>query len=236
MVNNAGIKPWMATSYRVRLEYYFTGVGQFALGAFRRDYKNFFGDTITPPTAAFLSLYGLSEDEYGTYDVATQYNLTGRVRMQGWDASYKQALTFLPPWARGLQVFANISFRKTSAQDIGALGFNDIPHSGSWGVSLTRPRFNVRLNVSFRDSQRQALVSGVGIEPGTYNYVPSRNTVDVLGEYNLWKRFAVFANLRNVGDVPNETVTEGPSTPDYALLRMAQRYGSLWTVGIKGTF
>ncbi len=60
--------------------------------------------------------------------------------------------------------------------------------------------------------------------------------VDVLGEYHVWKRVTLFANLRNVGDVPNATVTEGPNTPDYAIHRMRQRYGSLWTFGVKGTF
>jgi TonB-dependent receptor len=235
-VNNAGIKPWTATSYRLRLEYYFTGVGQFAVGAYRRDYENFFGNIITPATPEFLQLYALDPTEFGDYDVSTQYNVPETVRTTGWDASYKQALTFLPPWARGLQVFGNISSRRTKTADLGARGFNDIPHSGSWGISLTRPRFNVRLNVSFRASQRQGRVTGVGIEPDTFNYVPSRNTVDVLGEYHIWKRFTLFANLRNVGDVPNETVTEGPNTPDYALLRMRQRYGSLWTFGLKGTF
>lgn len=234
--NNAGIKPWTATSYRVRLEYYFAGVGQFAIGGYRRDYENFFGSTLVPSTPELLALYGLSAADYGAYDVSTQYNVPGTVRTTGWDVSYKQALTFLPPWARGVQVFGNVSFRRTQTSDLGALGFNDIPHSGSWGVSLSRPRFNVRLNVSFRASQRQGRVTGTGIEADTFNYVPSRNTVDVLGEYNLWKRISVFANLRNVGDVPNETVTEGPHTPDYALLRMRQRYGSLWTFGLKGTF
>lgn len=235
-VNNAGIKPWTATSYRVRLEYYFKGVGQFALGGYRRDYENFFGNTIIPATPELLNLYALDATEYGAYDVATQYNVPGTVRTTGWDMSYKQSLTFLPPWARGLHAFGNISFRRTKTNDLGARGFNDIPKSGSWGISLTRPKFTARVNVSFRASQRQGRVTGVGIEPETFNFVPSRNTVDVLGEYHLWKQVSLFANLRNVGDVPNETVTEGPNTPDYALLRMRQRYGSLWTFGIKGTF
>ena len=235
-VNNAGIKPWSAVSYRLRLEYYFAGVGQFALGGYRRDYENFFGNTIIPATPELLGLYSLDASEYGAYDVATQYNVAETVRTTGWDASYKQSLTFLPAWARGLHVFGNISFRRTKTNDLGARGFNDIPKSGSWGVSLTRPRFNVRLNVSFRESQRQGRVTGVGIEPETFNFVPSRNTVDVLGEYHLRKGLTLFGNLRNVGDVPNETVTEGPNTPDYAILRMRQRYGSLWTFGIKGTF
>jgi iron complex outermembrane receptor protein len=156
--------------------------------------------------------------------------------MEGWDVSYKQALTFLPPWARGIQVFANYSSRRTKVADIGSIGFNDIPYSGSFGVSLSRARYNVRLNCSFRDDQRRNFVTGQSIEPGTYVFTPARNTIDVLGEYTFWKRFAVFANLRNIGDVPNEDAAEGPSTPGHAKLRLRERYGSLWTFGIKGTF
>jgi TonB-dependent receptor len=235
-VNNVGIKPWEATSIKLRLEYYFQGVGQLSAGVFRRDYTNFFGNTVFPATPEFLALYGLDPNEYGAYDVATQYNLQDDVRTEGWDVSYKQALTFLPRWARGIQVFGNYSYRKTETTNLGAVGFNDIPYSGSYGISLTRPRYNVRLNVSFRDAQRLTVVTGRGIEPDTFNYTPARNTVDVLGEYMFWKTLAVFANLRNVGDVPNEGTTVGPSTPGHAQLRFRERYGSLWTFGIKGTF
>ncbi len=235
-VNNAGIKPWSATSTKVRLEYYFPGVGQLTFGVFRRDYIDFFGNTVVPATPAFLALYALDPDEYSAYDISTQYNVPGTTRMQGWDASYKQALTFLPNWARGVQVFANYSSRRTKARDLGSIGFNDIPYSGSFGASMSRARYNVRLNCSFRDDQRRNLVSGNSIEPGTYVYTPARNTVDVLGEYTFWKRFAVFGNLRNIGDVPNEDAAVGPSTPGHAKLRVRERYGSLWTFGIKGTF
>jgi TonB-dependent receptor len=235
-VNNVAIKPWTATSAKVRLEYYFAGVGQFAVGAFRRNYENFFGNTVFAATPEFLALYALDPDEYGPFEVSSQYNVPGTTRMEGWDVSYKQALTFLPHWARGFQVFANYSQRRTKAPDLGTIGFNDIPHSGSFGVSFTRARYSVRLNCSFRDDQRNSYPTGNSIEPGTFVYTPARNTVDVLGEYTFWKRFAVFANLRNVGDVPNEDAAEGPNTPAHAKLRLRERYGSLWTLGVKGTF
>ena len=235
-VNNAGIKPWGATSTKIRLEYYFAGVGQLTAGVFRRDYTDFFGNIVVPATPEFLGLYALDPGEYGAYEVSTQYNVPGKTRVDGWDVSYKQALTFLPEWARGILVFANYSRRETKARDLGSIGFNDIPYSGSFGVSLTRARYSVRLNCSFRDDQIRNYVSGNSIEPGTFVYTPARNTVDVLGEYTFWKRLAVFANLRNVGDVPNEDAAEGPSTPGHAKLRLRERYGSLWTFGIKGTF
>ncbi len=184
-VNNVAIKPWTATSTKVRLEYYFAGVGQLTAGVFRRDYRNFFGSTVFRPSPEFLGLYALDPAEYGAYDVATQYNVPGGTRMEGWDFSYKQALTFFPHWARGLQVFANYSRRTTQSRDIGTIGFNDIPYSGSFGVSLNRARYSLRLNCSFRDDQRTNNVTGASIEPGTFVYTPARNTIDVLGEYTL---------------------------------------------------
>lgn len=82
----------------------------------------------------------------------------------------------------------------------------------------------------------QGIVTGVGIEPGTFNYTPGYTKIDVLGEFMIWRRLALFANLRNIGDVPASGTTRGPSTPEHATQRLQERYGSLWTIGVKGTF
>ena len=42
------------------------------------------------------------------------YSVPGKVRMSGFDFNYKQALTFLPSWARGVQVFANGSAQRAT--------------------------------------------------------------------------------------------------------------------------
>jgi TonB-dependent receptor len=238
VVNNAAIKPWTANTLKVRAEYYFSGVGQLAFGAYRRDFRNFFGATVFTATPEFLALYGLDPNEFGPYEVSTQRNVDGTVRIEGFDVGYRQALTFLPTWARGLQVFANASLQRTSAARgfLGASGFSDIPRSAAWGVSFTRSRYNVRLNWTWRDDQNRGEVTGASIEPGTYNYTPGFTKLDVLGEMTVWRRFALFANLRNVGDVPDRGTTVGPSTPYHATLRYQERYGSLWTFGVKGTF
>ena len=56
------------------------------------------------------------------------------------DASYKQALTFLPSWARGVQVFANVT--TLHLQGANSADFaNFIPRNYNWGVSLSRPKF-----------------------------------------------------------------------------------------------
>ncbi len=237
-VNNAAIKPWTANTVKVRLEYYFEGVGQISVGAYRRHFKNFFGATVFRATPEFLALYGLDDGEYGAYDVSTQRNLTNTVRMEGLDLSYRQSLTFLPHWARGLQVFANGSLQRSNVArgELAGNDFNEIPRNAAWGFSFTRPRYNLRLNWTWRADQNQGAVTGLGIEPGTYNYTPGYTKLDVLGEFAVWKRLTLFANLRNVGDIPDKGTTVGPNTPKHATLRFVERYGSLWTFGVKGTF
>ncbi|MDO8541666.1 MAG: carboxypeptidase regulatory-like domain-containing protein [Opitutaceae bacterium] len=235
-VNNAGIKAWSARSMNARLEYYFEGVGQVSVGAFRRDIENFFGSTVFAPTPEFLALYGLDPAIYGEYDVATQRNLPGTVRMTGVDVSYKQALTFLPAWARGVQVFANGSAqRATGEASDNFAGY--LPRSGSWGVSLTRPAYNLRVNWNYRGRHRRGVVAtGGSIEPGTYNWGGKRLYVDVSGEYYVWKRLALFMNLRNIGDATEDAKVYGPSTPAHANFRSRLDFGSLWTFGLKGRF
>ncbi|MBI4624295.1 MAG: TonB-dependent receptor [Verrucomicrobia bacterium] len=235
-VNNAGIKAWSAQSTQVRLEYYFEGVGEVSVGAFRRDFENFFGGVVTRPTPEFLALYGLDPDDYGTYDVSTQQNLEDPVRMTGVTVNYKQALTFLPRWARGVQVFANGSAqRATGAATDNFAGY--VPRTASWGVSLSRERFNFRLNWNYKGRNRRGLVAaGNSIEPGTYNWGSKYLFLDVLGEYHFLKHLSFFFNLRNVGNSYTDFEIAGPSTPPHAQFNSRVDYGSLWTFGVKGTF
>jgi iron complex outermembrane recepter protein len=234
-VNNAGIKAWSARTMNVRLERYFEGVGQFSVGAFRREIEDFFGATVFTPTPEFLGLYGLDPAVYGDYDVSTQHNVQGTVRTEGIDFNYKQALTFLPSWARGLQVFANGSAQRVIGDDtVSFAGF--IPRSGSWGISLTRPTYNLRVNWNYRGRSRNNLVSGVGIEPGTFNWTSKRLYIDVVGEYYFWKRTAFFFNFRNIGDATEDVKIFGPNTPAVATFRTRIDYASLWTFGLKGTW
>ncbi|MEO6244451.1 MAG: carboxypeptidase regulatory-like domain-containing protein [Opitutaceae bacterium] len=235
VVNNAAIKAWSARSGKVSLEYYFERVGLLSVGAFRRDFKNFFGSTTFDATPAFLSLYGLDPQLYEPFQVATQENITSTVRMEGIDVNYKQALTFLPRWARGVQVFANGSAqRATGAAAANFAGY--IPRTGSWGVSLSREKYNLRLNWNYLGRQRRGLVTGRSIEPNTFTWGSKRSYIDLTGEYSLSKHLAVFANLRNINDPTDDTKIAGPNTPAIAQFRQRAEFGSLWTFGVKGTF
>jgi TonB-dependent receptor len=241
-VNNASIKAWQAKTYMARVEYYFGTVGTLSLSGFIRDYTNFFVNVTSPVSAQFLETYGLDEDTYGGIQVITQFNNPDNVRQHGFEIDYKQSLTFLPNWARGVQVFANFSSQRAKDTD----NMQDMnPFVLNWGISLNRPKWNIRINENYRGIQRRAFVApaftnGVvtnSIEPGTYNYRPKRLYIDISGEYYLSRSLGLFASIRNLNGATEDTKIYGPNTPAYAKFRQRDDYGgSLWTAGIKGSF
>ena len=88
----------------------------------------------------------------------------------------------------------------------------------------------------FASRYRRGEIPGMGIEPGTYAWGSKRLFVDVMGEYQVTKHAALFANLRNIRDTPEDFPREGPNTPAVAEFRQRDRYGALWIFGVKGTF
>jgi hypothetical protein len=207
----------------------------FSIGAYRRDFRNFFGSISFPVTPEFLQLYNLDPNEYAPYDVATNYNLPSTVRMTGLEMDYKQALTFLPYWARGVQVFANASAQR--ATGAGSENFSGyVPRSGSWGISLSRQKFNVKLNWNYRSPARLGAVTGRGIEAGTYEWRAKKLLQDIYADYALNRHLGLFMSMRNVGSTPEDVKRLGPNTPPIARFRQRQDYGSAWIFGLKGTF
>ncbi len=234
-VNNAGVKAWTAKTTKVRLEYYFERVGQISVGAFRRDFTNFWATRNGPGTPELLATYDLDPATYGGYEFSTQYNVPGVLTMTGLEFDYRQALTFLPAWARGVQVFANATaLRATGEGADNFAGF--IPRTFNWGASLTREKFNLRMNWNYRGRQRRGLVTGAGIEPSTYNWGNKRLYIDLIGEYRLTRQLSLFGNLRNLNDATEDFEVAGPSTPPVAQFRQRTDFGALWTFGLKGRF
>jgi iron complex outermembrane receptor protein len=233
-VNNAGIKPWTARTATVALEHYFGRIGLVSLSAYRREFSHFFGSVIQPATPAFLELYGLDAATYGNYLVSTQHNLTDTARMDGLTCSYKQALTFLPHWARGLQVFANGSAQHASGAASGEFQYS--PRLANAGIHLNRGTWGLRLDVNHRGRQFVNALAGRSIGPDTARYAAARTSIDVTMERHLWREFRLFGKLRNVTDVGADFAFHGPATPEVARFQQRERYGALWTFGLKGTF
>lgn len=235
-VNNAGIKAWSARTTKVSLEYYFEPVGLLSVTGFQREFEHLFGQTVVRATPEFLSLYGLNPALYGDYDVSTQYNIPSTVTTSGVSFNYKQALTFLPHWARGVRVFANVSSQRVTG-DISGSFSGYTPRVANWGVSLSRPKYSLRANWNYTGRKRLGPVAlGRSIEPGTYNWTSKRLVIDLNAEYFVTRRITVFSALSNILNAPIDNEIYGPSTPEHAQFRSRQNYGALWTFGLKGVF
>lgn len=232
-VVNTGLKPWSADNYDLSLEYYFEKSGRVSVSAFQKDIQDFFGATRSPATPEQLAEYGLNDD-YLDYEIISRQNV-GDARVSGIDFDYQQPLTFLPHWARGLMVFFNIT--KTHLEGNSTANFSGFTReTTNWGVSLSRPRFNLKLTWNQRGTQRQGQVTGTGVPSGTYVYLPEYLTLNVNAEYRFSRRVALFTVIRNIANKPLIEQRYGSVTPTYARVSNYQNLGSQISIGLKGEF
>ncbi len=234
-INNVELRPWTARNYDLALSYYPKGGGELSAGVFRKDIKDFFSSQDFDVTPELLDLYGIdSTFATGNYILRSQQNVAGATRIDGIEFSYRQPLKFLPAWARGVNVRYNITKLRLSGD--AQADFNGfIPLSQNWGLSLDRPKFNVRLNWNSRGRQNRALIGGVA-EPGTREYVRARLSLDVEAEYRIMRHLGLFVGARNVTREPEIVQRYGPSTPGYARTYQRSDYGTTIAAGVKGTF
>jgi len=233
-VNNTGLRPWQATNWDATIEYYFEPTGVLSLGVFRKDITDFFGSITQTATPALLALYDLDAASYTGYDLRTRLN-SGSARITGVDASYKQALTFLPQWARGMQVFANVTTLHLQGSNSADFS-NFIPRNYNWGVSLSRPKFTGSLNWNYRGRQKVGAQTGVGVPPGTFRYFAARLYLDANLEVRLFKHLSFFTSARNLTNEPQDDERFAPQTPGYARLFRREQFGVQYAIGVKGTF
>jgi hypothetical protein len=131
-------------------------------------------------------------------------------------------------------VFANASTQRATGDSRDQ--FQISPSLVNGGVSFTRRNYSLRVDANHRGRQFQNAVTGRGLQPVTNNFERERTYIDITGEHVLWRQFRLFAKLRNVTDEGVDVDIYGPLTPPYAQLQSRQRYGSLWTFGVKGMF
>ncbi|MBM3852511.1 MAG: hypothetical protein FJ399_05085, partial [Verrucomicrobia bacterium] len=235
-VNNTGLKPWSATSYDLSLESYHLKDGFGSIGVFRKSIKDFFGTTSTAATPELLGQYGLESDpSLLTYQINTRSN-SGDAEIDGLELSYRQSLTFLPPWARGFQVFVNytkLDLGGNNASDFS--GYN--PKSLSGGVNLLRGRFAIKTTVShLGDVRTGAVAASATVAPNTFNYQKKRTRIGVNATYSLTRRYALYASVVDWGGFVQNLQRFAPTTPEYARPTRWQELGFYINLGLRGSF
>jgi TonB-dependent receptor len=235
-VNNTGLLPWSATSYDLSLESYQIKDGFGSVGVFRKNVKDFFGSLTTAATPELLEQYGLESDpSLLTYNFVTRTN-AGDAQIDGLEFSYRQSLTFLPPWARGLQVFVN--FTKLNLSGSNTADFSGYtPKSLAGGINFVRGRLALRWTISqLGEVRTSALGASATVPPNTYQYQAKRTRIGVNATYSLSPRYSLYASVVDWGGFTQNLLRYAPTTPDYAKHFRWQELGFYTNVGVRGTF
>ncbi len=232
-VVETGLKPWTANNYDLSLETYLSKDSYGSLSVFQKDIDDFFGQSSRPATPAEVTLYG-GDPSLTNYVIIKRMN-AGQARIRGFELGYRHALTFLPDWARGFQVFVNytrLELDGTALADFS--GFN--PETLSYGFNFVRPRFSLKFNMSYLGETRREQ-TGV---TGDYFWAGAKNRDTISAEYSLTKRFSLYGQVTDLlgGGYVDVQKQYNPNNkvPDYARYQRLIGTGTEVTLGIKGRF
>lgn len=233
-VVNSGLKPWSADNFDLSLEVYEVKGAVASVSLFRKDLKDFFGSTRTDATLETLAEFGLSDD-YLDYDIVTKRNI-GDATITGSEFGYRQSLGVLSPWAKGFQVYANVTLMDLSGRNADELvGFS--PRTVQWGVSYARPKFSARINVNQTKWRRLSPAAASGtVRADSYNYIAPQLKIDATVSYMFSRRYSVYLDVRNLSGAPVRRGIWSPDTPDYARVDQLQFPSAAFTLGLKGDF
>ncbi len=179
----------------------------------------------------------LSCPNYLNYEIATRFN-AGDATINGIEFGYRQSLTFLPRWARGLQLFVNatkLDLKGANTADF--TGYN--PESVAGGINFVRPRFSIKGTVSYLGDTRRgavAISTANGIPADTFNYQGKRTRYSVNAQYSLTRRYSIYLSAIDVGGFVQDLQRYAPDTPHYARGQRWQELGFYTNIGIRGTF
>ncbi|MBI4622607.1 MAG: TonB-dependent receptor [Verrucomicrobia bacterium] len=204
-VSNPELKPQYSNNWDLTAEYYFKPQGMVSVGVFQKKIQ----DYIATDNSQFV---GSGQDnghdgQYVGYRITTQRN-SGYAVIKGIEASYQQQLVFLPGWAKGLGVYANVTKLKTHGENSNfttgptssaggtIAGFLDV--TGNLGLGYRGHGFDLRLQAVYRgeyltsNSTNAALVT----------YQVAKTTWGWKSRYNFSKNTGIFLDVDNLFSVP----------------------------------
>ena len=239
-VNNPNLRPWTADNFDLSLESYNFKDGFGSIGIFHKNINDFFGSVNAPASPENLAQYGMEYDpSLARYSVSTLTN-EGTTKVTGFEFGYRQSLTFLPHWGRGLQVFFTATTLKIKGSKSADLeGFNPETYAG--GINFIRPKFYIKATWSLQSETPLALIApSASIPPDVRDHRGSveKAQVGISAQYSFSRRFSIYVALADVTKLNTDVqrARYAPDTPDFARGRGWENNNYYTTVGVKGTF
>ncbi len=202
---NPFLRPFTSDNYDASLEYYFSASGFASVALFRRDLDGF----IQP------SAFRFTDPRLGVVQVTGLTN-TGKGRITGVEAQVQTFFDyeFLPDWARGFGVQANVTYLDAETQQpvfgqAGALEYDRIAIAdpgirngvSKWNFNFVglyeRGPLSARLTYSGR-SNFLAFRDNRGTSDPYREFGDPNDRLDLSVNYNILENFTVFADWTNI--------------------------------------
>ena len=220
----AGLKPQHSNNYDLSLEYYFEPVGVLSAGVFRREISDYIASVTTPITAdTELEIEG----NFVGYNLTQRLN-AGRSIQEGLELSYSQQLSFLPGWAKGFGVMANVTFLTANTELAGQAKVyevpNVVPRIYNLGFNYRMNKFSARVKLNVRSHY----VTNIPGTNGQKNFRGQQAQVASNFDYSLARRIKLTFDINNV-------FNEQPYSYTIKQSRMTNKgtWGAYFTLGLK---
>jgi TonB-dependent receptor len=229
-IPNPALKPERSDKISTMLEYYFEPAGSVSMHLFQTEIKNAIDpspDGVTAEEAGFGSDPTLS-----SYFFQTFTQLDEKRTIRGIELSYSQQLTFLRhELLRGLSVFGSYSQYTASPRPRNGRFYT---RNATGGFAWKFRRFSTRVNATWTDETFTGgnTVAATSIfTPNAPEYFKPRFIAFVNANYRLTKNLSLFVSGDRAYDSGKIWFYKADGR-----IRQIEKYGSQWSVGVKGDF
>lgn len=235
---NPYLKPYLSNNFDLSIEYYFKSGGILSGGAFIKKIENqIFEQEYTQNNVDYAGQF------FNELDFSQFINLN-KASIQGLEASFDQAFTFLPGMLKGFGITTNLAYTKSKAtyplretEELRLLrqpewSYNIIPYYQYKGIELRaaithRSDFLVSPRTTGDSFVRNAKELGF-TEKDFDVYESERTVLDITAAYTFpGKKIKVLAQARNLNNAPEQEYSGHKSRYD-----SYQRFGASYFLGI----
>ncbi|WP_414662169.1 TonB-dependent receptor [Horticoccus sp. 23ND18S-11] len=202
-INNPSLKPQTARNWDASLDYYFEPVGNFSVGWFHKEIKDYLVSGINIGTIGTGANNGYNGDYAGLTALTTRN--AGTAYVQGWELSYQQQFTSLPGLLRGLAFSANYTslethgdFGGTTTRSTGEVP-QFIPRTGNVSLSWQYRGFNARVLANYTGDYINAFTDG---SPARNQYRFKRTIINLGAGYQFSPRLGLTLDVTNLFNEP----------------------------------
>lgn len=212
---NPELKPETSDKYFASVQYYLEPAGTLSVSGFKLFVENM-GSGLQTVSAAEA---GYADDpEYTGYTFQRPSNAPGTRRIDGVEIEYSQQLVFLPRAFQGFSVFGSLTRTRADQQII-----NHVPKSANGGIRYATNKWNAQLRCTWSAPR----LTAINANEEQWQY--ERLMFDFSGGYRFNATYELTVSGRNIFNEPISGYANEPG-----LMRVVNRYGAAWTVGIRG--